>query len=86
MSTTIRVSQQTRDAVNRIRERTGESTDSVLEKALAAYEESIFWRRWHEVYVEGGPHPERDEDIIAWDAAAAADHPLDEQTHEHAGR
>lgn len=90
MSTTIRVSRETRDAVNRIRERTGESADSVLEKALAAYEEAVFWRRWHEVYVDGQPQLEPDEDMAAWEAAAVADGLLDEheveQEHLRAAR
>jgi hypothetical protein len=75
-TTTIRVSLATRDAVNRVRAETGESTDSILEKALAAYEESMFWRRWREVYgtSESGPHGfHPDEDMADWEAASAFD-------------
>lgn len=72
MTTTIRVSEATRDAVNRLRAQTGQSTDSLLEQALAAYEESMFWRRWHEVYVDGGEEP-ADDDLRLWDRASAAD-------------
>lgn len=72
-TTTIRVSASTRDAVNRLRVETGESTDSVLEKALAAYEETLFWRRWQEVYVDGRPELAEDEVMGLWDRASIAD-------------
>ena len=66
-TTTIRVGIQTRDAVNRLRDLTGESTDSVIEKALAAYEESMFWKRWR----ESDHEPEAD--CALWDAASRVD-------------
>lgn len=73
MTTTIRVSEATRDAVNRLRAQTGQSTDSLLEQALAAYEESMFWRRWQEVYVDGGGDVTDGEELRLWDRASAAD-------------
>ena len=76
VTTTIRVSVATRNAVNRAREQTGESTDSILEKALAAYEESRFWRRWHEVHGtadNGDNAPVPDDDMRLWDEASRLD-------------
>jgi predicted transcriptional regulator len=66
-TTTIRVGTSTRDAVNHLRDLTGESTDSIIEKALAAYLESLFWQRWREA-----DHDE-DPDLALWDAASAVD-------------
>lgn len=66
-TTTIRVGTSTRDAVNHLRDLTGESTDSIIEKALAAYLESLFWQRWREA-----DHDE-DPDLALWDAANAVD-------------
>ena len=74
-STTIRVSVATRDAINQVRAQTGESADSILEQALAAYQESLFWRRWQETYDTSGfdPHPPLDDDMALWDAVSAQD-------------
>lgn len=75
-TTTIRVSAATRDAVNRARAQTGESTDSILEQALAAYEEALFWRRWREVFDtagDGASAPAHDDDMRAWDEASRLD-------------
>ena len=75
-STTIRVSVATRDAINRVRAQTGESADSILKQALAAYQESLFWRRWQETYDTSGcdPHsPLLDDDMALWDAVSAQD-------------
>lgn len=69
-TTTIRVGRSTRDAVNRVRELTGDSTDSVIERALAAYEESLFWQRWREVHADA---IQPDDDMAPWDRASAAD-------------
>jgi len=66
-TTTIRVGTTTRDAVNHLRELTGESTDAIIEKALAAYMESLFWQRWREAEHDDEP------DLALWDAASAAD-------------
>lgn len=75
-TTTIRVAADTRDTVNRLRKLTGYSTDSVIEKALAAYEESLFWQAWRQA------QPLADiDDLQLWDNAswidAATDHAAD---------
>ena len=75
-TTTIRVSVATRNAVNRAREQTGESTDSILEQALAAYEEARFWRRWREVHDtadDGVSASVDDDDVRLWDEASRLD-------------
>ena len=66
-TTTIRVGTSTRDAVNHLRDLTGESTDSIIEKALAAYLESLFWQRWREADHVIEP------DLALWDAASTHD-------------
>lgn len=68
-STTIRVAANTRDAVNRIRELTGDSTASVIEKALEAYEESLFWERWRQAQAAG----DIDDGLQMWDRASRVD-------------
>lgn len=86
MTTTIRVSEATRDAVNRLRAQTGQSTDSLLEQALAAYEETMFWRRWQGVYVDGREEPADDEELRLWNRAGAADlRALDGEATDEAG-
>ncbi len=75
-TTTIRVSVATRNAVNRARERTGESTDSILEQALAAYEEARFWRCWREVHDtadDGVSASVDDDEVRLWDEASRLD-------------
>lgn len=68
-STTIRVAANTRDAVNRIRDLTGDSTASVIEKALVAYEEALFWERWREAQAAG----DIDDGLAMWDRASRLD-------------
>ena len=75
-TTTSRVSVATRNAVNRAREQTGESTDSILEQALAAYEEARFWRRWREVHGtadDSAPASADADDMRLWDEASRMD-------------
>jgi len=67
ITTTIRVTTATRDAVNRLREQTGESASVVIDKALAAYAESMFWDRWREA--DHTPEP----DLALWDRASVHD-------------
>ncbi len=69
-TTTIRVSTKTRDLLNEVRRSTGESTDSVIELALAALTEQFFWSEWARAQAEGY-EPDLEEDL--WNRASAAD-------------
>lgn len=46
MSTTIRVSAQTRDEVKMLGARTGQMADQVVSRALVEYERALFWREY----------------------------------------
>jgi len=69
-TTTIRVTTKTRDLLNEVRRATGESTDSVIEQALAALNEQHFWAAWTRAQAEGY---EPDLDYALWDRASTAD-------------
>jgi predicted transcriptional regulator len=69
-TTTIRVTTKTRDLLNEVRRTTGDSTDSVIEQALAALVEQRFWAAWTQAQAEGY---EPDLEEALWDRASAAD-------------
>jgi predicted transcriptional regulator len=69
-TTTIRVTTHTRDLLNEVRLATGQSTDSVIEQALAALNEQRFWAAWAQAQAEGY---EADLEQDLWDRASAAD-------------
>lgn len=48
MSTTIKVSAETRDVVKAVGARTGQTADQVVARALVEYERSLFWREYAE--------------------------------------
>jgi predicted transcriptional regulator len=50
MSTTIRVSEETRARVAAISDATGEQMQTVVDRAIRAYEESLFWERFEQGY------------------------------------
>ncbi|MGH3089123.1 MAG: hypothetical protein ACRDSJ_17640 [Rubrobacteraceae bacterium] len=52
MSTTIRVSDKTKDRVKAIAEMTGKQMRFVVEEAVAEYEIKVFWERTNERYAE----------------------------------
>lgn len=46
MSTTLRVSEETRERVASLATRTGRHMQSVVDEAVAAYERDLFWREF----------------------------------------
>lgn len=46
MATTIKLSASTRDRVNAMGARTGQTADQVVGRALAEYERSLFWQAY----------------------------------------
>ena len=55
MSTTIRLSTENRDRVNRLKRETGESSDAVLGRALDAYERTLFWEQMRHAHAAASP-------------------------------
>ena len=58
MSTTLRVTEDTRDRIAAIAGETGEQMQTVVERAIDAYEREIFWRRFREGYERLADDPE----------------------------
>ena len=50
MSTTMRVSKQTRDRVSALAAVTGRNMSQVLDEAVAEYERHVFWQAFEEGY------------------------------------
>lgn len=48
MSTTIKVSSQTRDQIKSLGASTGQTADQVVSRALVEYERALFWREYAE--------------------------------------
>lgn len=48
MPTTIKLSETTRDRVNAVGARTGQTADQVVEHALEEYERALFWQAYTE--------------------------------------
>ncbi len=52
MSTTIRITDSTKDRVKAISEMTGKQMQAVVEEAVVEYERKVFWERTNERYAE----------------------------------
>ena len=78
VAATLRVSEATRDAVNRAARETASSADAVVGRAVQLLEDELFWRRHAEAAASrtrGEADGESDE-MQPWERASAAD--LDE--------
>ena len=78
MAATLRVSEATRDAVNRAARATSSSADAVVRRAVRLLEDELFWRR-HAEAVVGRTRDEAEREageMQAWERASSAD--LDE--------
>lgn len=64
-ATTIKVSPATRDLVNDIGARTGQTADQVVAGALDSYSRALFWRE----YAEAATAVAADSDLAAHEAA-----------------
>ncbi len=65
MSTTVRVSEQTRQRVAALAASTGRQMQVILDEAVAAYERELFWRAFEEGYERLADDPS------AWSAIEA---------------
>lgn len=70
-STTLRVTADLRDRVNRLGRRTHKSANDLLSDALDRYEEALFW----EEYARAAAEPDASESAEAalWERATLAD-------------
>lgn len=59
-TTTIRVSKETYEQVRALAQRTGETMQEVISKAIEQYREKIFWQQVHEAYAR------LQQDSVAW--------------------
>ena len=65
MSTTIRVSEQTRRRAAALAESTGMQMQAVVDEALIAYERAIFWESFEAAYAGLADHAEEWNEIVA---------------------
>jgi predicted transcriptional regulator len=65
MSTTIRVSDQTRQRVAALASSTGKQLQAVVEEAVAEYERKVFWEQVNKRYAELRNDPEAWAEIVA---------------------
>lgn len=65
MSTTIRVSEETRRRASELAARTGRQMQAVVEDALVAYERSLFWESFDDGYRRLADDPEEWESVLA---------------------
>ena len=75
VATTLRVSEATRDAVNRAAAEAKTSADGVISRAMELYETAVFWEQ-HRQAVAARTAEELDAEraeMAPWDRAAAAD-------------
>ncbi|WP_256839447.1 hypothetical protein [Ornithinimicrobium faecis] len=68
MSTTIKVSAQTRDEVKVLGARTGQTADQVVSRALVEYERALFWREYAQAAEQDVPEAER-QDQELWEGS-----------------
>lgn len=64
MSTTIRVSEDTRKRVAALAAATGQQMQVVVDEAVSAYERSVFWRRFESGYDELADDPQRWSEVV----------------------
>ena len=77
MSTTIRVSEQTRRRAAALAESTGMQMQAVVDEALIAYERALFWDSFEAAYVRLADRAGEWDDIVAerrGEEQALADH------------
>ena len=77
MSTTIRVSEQTRRRAAALAESTGMQMQAVVDEALIAYERAHFWESFEAAYARLGDHAGEWNEIVAerrGEEQALADH------------
>lgn len=65
MSTTLRVSDETRDRVASLAEATGEQRQVIVEKAVRLYEETLFWEGFERGYQRLAADPSSWADVQA---------------------
>ena len=65
MSTTIRVSEQTRRRAAALAESTGMQMQAVVDEALIAYERALFWDSFEAAYVRLADRAGEWDDIVA---------------------
>lgn len=65
MSTTIRVSEQTRQRAAALAESTGMQMQAVVDEALIAYERTLFWESFEAVYARLANHSGEWDGIVA---------------------
>ena len=74
VSTTVRVDLRTRDRINALAEAAGISSSELLARALAAYEERMFWSEYQTAVADLRGDPEawaaEQNERAAWDRAA----------------
>ena len=77
MVTTIKLSKQTRDRVNDVGARTGQTAEEVVRQALEEYERALFLADYEAAAPADRADPElvaeRAEENALWDAATARD-------------
>ncbi|MGC0142118.1 hypothetical protein [Pseudactinotalea sp. Z1732] len=77
MATTIKLSKQTRDRVNDVGARTGQTAEQVVRRALEEYERALFWADYGAAAAAERVDPEvaadQAEENALWDAATARD-------------
>jgi predicted transcriptional regulator len=71
MSTTLRVTEETRQRIATIANATGQRMHTVVEHAVDAYERELFWTKFHEGYERLAADPDAWADIEAERAAEA---------------
>lgn len=65
MSTTIRVSEETRRRASELAARTGRQMQVVVDEALVAYERALFWESFDDGYRSLADDPEAWESVLA---------------------
>ena len=77
MSTTVRVSRETHEILRSISDQTGETIQSILEKAVAGHRKRLFWERTNAAFAALRNDPkawqEEQEERSAWDATLTDD-------------
>lgn len=65
MSTTIRVTEETRRRASELAARTGRQMQVVVAEALVAYERSLFWESFDDGYRRLAEDPEKWKSVLA---------------------
>lgn len=65
MSTTIRVTDETKRRIRELAETTGRQMQDVVGEAISDYERKLFWERTNERFAELRRDPDQWEEIVA---------------------